>query len=196
MCWTPRCERVLVSCLQWCSRSCCAVLLQCMLLKPICASPCRASLGDNITMRDVWTKMQFLGSVQSFQHHGGQWHHFYLFFSAERHAHCIDDKVHLAVRGWPASTSHVLRFICARGCQMCFHTLRISVLLFFLFVQDSALCFLTFHLEQVFLSVCCVSGYLALFPPGCRVVGKLLRWFLGSVVNTFSICVILAECLR
>ena len=112
---------------------------------------------------------EFLGSVQSFST-GGQWHHFYL-FSAERHAHCIDDKVHLAVRGWDASTSYVIRFICARvAARFASHEAN-AVLLFFLFVQVLALCFLTFHLKQVFLSVCDVSGHVALFSKGCQMVG-------------------------
>ena len=42
---------------------------------------------------------------------------------------------------------------------------------FFLFVQDSALCFLTFHLEKVFLSVCGVSGHVALCSRDCEWLG-------------------------
>ena len=118
-------------------------------------------------MRDVWTKMSFL---DLFSRLASLANGTILICFAERHVHCIDDKVHLAVRGWPASTSHVLRFICACGFQICF-TRGECGFAFFLFVQVSALCFLTFHLEQVFLSVCDVSGHVALFSKGCQMVG-------------------------
>ena len=63
-------------------------------------------------MCEVWTKVRFLDlfSRSALVANGT----ILICFCAERRAHCIDDKVHLAVRGWPVSTSPVLRFICAR----------------------------------------------------------------------------------